>query len=114
MKSSKMHRYLNHANFGESPLLEKHSTTNYIHKFSSRLFCLICKERQFVLRVIGKRIRRHDLCSQDIYRSKQMSFFSQRNNGEHTDSSLNLCEQKRFTKLEHVAHVIQALIKPSP
>lgn len=69
-------------------------------------------ERQFVLRVTGKGIRRRDLCSKDIYRSKQMSFFSQRNNGGLPDSSLNLCEQKRLTKLELEVHVIQPLIKP--
>lgn len=68
-------------------------------------------ERQFALRGIGKGIRRHDLCSKDIYRSKQMSFFSQRNNGGLPDSSLNLCEQKGLTKLELRVHVIQTLIK---
>ena len=68
-------------------------------------------ERQFILCAIGKGIRRHDLCSKDIYRSKQMSFFSQRNNGGPPDSSLNLCEQRRLTKLELRVHVIPALIK---
>lgn len=59
----------------------------------SIVWCVI--ERQFVLRRIGKGIRRHDLRFKDIYGSKQMSFFSQWDNRELTDSSLNLCEQKK-------------------
>lgn len=68
-------------------------------------------ETQFALGGVSKGIRRRDLCLPDIYRSKQMSFFSWRNNGGRSDSSLNLVHKRGFAKLELKVHVIQTLIK---